>query len=389
MKIKTKFYLASPLVATVGYILLIYVPYLYKPNFFPFLKVFDIYWHTLICLFITILIIIARIFVHYPKLLKLDPTYIIVPSIPKKWYQVSFCFVLMSLIMNAFIVFKGLNAYTGNVNISKATIKEFGGINIISQLCLFFIVPFIIYSFQKKLKSSVVVVGLLILLVTLRSYFMAERLALIELVLPLFLVYLIIQQKRIQIGKLFKYIATFVIFFMIFELSRQFKNQYGNEELDLGYKISWTLERLFAYYGDTQNKFYYGLENELAYTTNHYSDWIANVLENLGINLSSKNRIDYGEFRWRDFTNHGGLNMIYTDFGILGLIIGLVTIFWSFFLLWFRLINGNLFAWSVYPFFFIWILELARYNPFYLTRFLVPLFVFMTVYPIVKYVRFK
>lgn len=392
MKLKVRFLLSSPFIAISAYVFLIYIPYLYPTFHFPFEKVYGFWTHTLACFIIVLLILIARMFSNYPslKIKKFETPPMIIPIISKKWYYIAGFFLLLSLLMNVLVISNGFFSYDGNIHSSKKSVEDFGGINILTQMNLFFFVPYTIYITQNKKKSGWILLTLLVFAVLLRSFLLAERLALLEFLLPLLIVVLTIKRVKVPIKKLVKYFLILLSFFMILELTRQFKNQYGERDLDVGFKISWTLERFFDYYGDTQNKFYFAVDHNLAYTTVGYLNWGERVLSRLGIDFSGNHKkIDYGDFVWRDFTNPGGLGNIYTDFG---LIIGgvlFITFYLIFFTLWFKLKKGNLYAWSVYPFFFIWIIEFARYSPLYLTRFIVPFLVFTLIYVFTKYVRFR
>lgn len=383
MKLKIKYLISSPFIAVVAYLFFIYVPYLYPTFHFPFTKVYGFFGHTLICLLILFLIVMARILAHYPKLKlpKFESSRILVPKVSKSWYFISFLFLLVSFLMNLLIDVNAILSYTGNINASKRSLEDFGGINIISQFSLFFVVPYMIYIEQNKKRRGYIFLFLLVVSVMLRSYFLAERLAMLELLIPMIVAFVTIKGKRVALTKFLKYFFILLGFFMVFELTRQFRNQYKEGSVGLGFKISWTAERFFDYYGDTQNKFYYAIKNDLSFTTTNYINWGDRILKRLGVNVTKEEiSIDYGDYVFKDFTNKGGLTMMYTDFGlVLGTVV-FVLYFTSFFVLWFKLKNGSLYAWSIYPFFFIWVVELARYNPIFLTRFLVPFTVFNVMY---------
>ncbi len=391
MKIKLKYLISSPIVAIMGYFFLIYVPYLYPTYFFPFKKVYGFWTHTIICCCILLIIIFSRILSEFPrmKLKKIESLPIKIPVIRKKWYIIGKTFVVVSILMNLLIVINAYLAYDGNISVSKNSLKDFGGINIISQFYLFFIIPYIIYSYQNKRRRYWFLILVLGGLIFIRSYLLAERLALLEFILPILIVFITIKNKKVLITKFVKYFMIFIAFFMLLELTRQFKNQYGNKNMDIGFKVSWTLERFFDYYGDTQNKFYFVLDNNLSFETMNYLYWSERILYRImgpGYELKNKD-IDFGDYRWRDFTNKGGLTNAYTDFGFAIGIVFLLVFFTSFFKLWFKLKKGSLYAWSVYPVCFIWVVEFARYNGVFLTRFLFPLITFSIIYLIFKNVR--
>lgn len=383
MKLKIRHLISSPFIATAAYLFFVYVPYLYPTFHFPFEKVYGFWEHTLVCLVLFTLILVARVLAHYPhlKLPKFESSKIVVPKVSKAWFYIATLFLLASLFMNVLMDINAMSSYTGNLSSSKKSLEDFGGINIISQLCLFFVVPYLIYIEQNKRRWGYLFLGLLLLSVMVRSYFMAERLAALELLIPIVITFVTIKGTKVLLTKLLKYFFILLGFFVLFELTRQFRNQYKDEAVDLGFKVSWTVERFFDYYGDTQNKFYYALENDMSFTSTSYLDWGGRILKRVGLDVTKQtDKIDYGEYVWKDFTNKGGLAMIYTDFGLLMGIGFFVCYFTSFFVLWFKLKKGSLYAWSIYPFFFVWIIELARYNPIFLTRFLVPFMVFNAMY---------
>ena len=390
MKLKVKYLLSSPFIAISAYIFLIYIPYLYPVFHFPFKKVYGFWAHTLLCIVIVLLIFIARVFSQYPnlRLRKFETPPIFIPKVSRKWFYIALFFLLISLLMNTLIGINGYLSYDGNIHTSKRSLEDFGGINILSQLSLFFVVPYLIYIYQNKFRWAWGILILLIVVIAIRSYYMAERLALLEFLIPLFITYLTLKGTKVSVVKLVKYFLILLSFFMFLELTRQFKNQYEDESVDLGFKVSWTLERFFAYYGDTQNKFYFVIDNGLSFTTINYLSSSERILSRLGLDLPSQvDNINYGEYVWKDFTNQGGLKIAYTDFGLILGSIFFISFFMVFFVLWFRLKKGSLYAWSVYPFFFIWIVEFTRYNAIFLTRYVIPFVFFSSIYILIRSVK--
>lgn len=390
MKIQLKYLISSPLIAILGLVFLWYVPYLYPAHFFPFVKVYGFWAHNLICFCLLIIILFSRILSSLPslKLKKFESGSINVPIISKKWLVISKTFVYAAFLMNLILVIHAYNSYTGNILDSKNSLKDFGGVNIISQFYLFFIIPYIIYSFQNKIKWNIFFLFLFVAVLFLRAWLYAERLALLEFVLPIILIFITIKNKKVPLIKLFKYFAIFLSVFILFELTRQISQQYGDKNIDIWFKLRWTLERFFNYYGDTQNKFYFVFENNHSFETTNYLDWAGRIFGRLiGFSPNSEVNIDFGKYHWRDYTNFGGLSYTYTDFGLILGMIFLISFFGFFFKLWFKLKEGSLYAWSVYPMYFIWIVEFPRYSGVFLNRFVVPFIIFNVVYLTFKNVR--
>ncbi|WP_298340705.1 hypothetical protein [uncultured Algibacter sp.] len=390
MKIKLKYLISSPFIAISALIFLWYIPYLYPSYFFPFEKVYGFWGHTLFCLVLLSIVIFSRILSGHPslKLERFEAKDIVVPKVTKTWFTISKVFIYTATLMNILIATNAYLTYDGNIHASKASLADFGGINILSQFYLFFIVPYLLYTFQNKLKWNKVFVVLLGLILLTRSIYLAERLAILEFVLPIILVLVTLKNKRVLVTKFLKYFAFLLLFFVLLELSRQFSDQYGDKNMDVWFKLQWTLERFFNYYGDTQNKFYYVFENGLSFETTNYLEWAGRVIRRItGIEIETGHNIDFGKYHWRDYTNFGGLSYTYTDFGIVLGVTFLITFFTLFFRIWFKLKTGSLYAWSVYPMFFLWVAEFPRYNGIFLNRFIIAFILFNFTYLIFRNVK--
>ncbi|AHM61788.1 hypothetical protein D770_17680 [Flammeovirgaceae bacterium 311] len=384
MRVHLKLNFANPALFAVGFIVLFSLPYLYPSYHFPYLKVYSPFVHLLITAFIVSLILTAN---QLSKISLFHKKEIVVPDINHQFIILSKLVICISMIMNLLIVANAYSVYEGNIEAVKYSLEDFGGINIISQLYLFFVPPVIFYGIRNK-ASYKLIVGTLGVLLLVRSGLMAERLAFLEFVVPVFITYIIASKKRLLFTKMVKYFLLLLSFFMLLELTRQFYDQYivTGAKVDVWFALTWTFERFFAYYADTTNKFYFSIENDLSFTTYHYLTPFVRILRRLtSINYEFV-QVDYGPYRWRDFTNPGGLTMLYTDLGYLSIFV-FIFFFAVFFKSYKSIYKGSLFALCLYPNLVTAILELPRFVNFYQTRFFVPLVFFIATYLIYKYLN--
>lgn len=382
MRVPIKINFSHPVLYALGFVFLFTIPYLYPSLHFTYTKVFSPSVHLLISSFVALLVIIS----FYLSKFSFAPNrYISKLQIPSQFIWISKAGLLIALVMNVLIVLNAFLAYSGNILSAKESIETFGGINILSQTYMFFLPPYIYYSYHhgKKYKLVLVILGLILLV---RSVLMAERVAFLEFLVPVFVTYFLASEKKLYVTKIVKYFGLLLLFFMILELSRQFYNQYilKGGGVDPWFAISWTLERFFAYYADTTNKFYYSITHDLAFTTKHYFYPFERIVSRIFPIEIGQPEVDYGEFRWVDFTNPGGLNMFYTDFGFLSIFV-FVALFIAFFKSFRSIKKGSLVALCIYPNLVTVILELPRFVNFYNTRFFVPLVIFIIIYTLYKY----
>lgn len=386
MRVPIKINFSHPFLYAIGFVFLFTVPYLYPSIHFRYTKVFSPAVHLLISSFIAILVILS----YYLSKISFAPDkYNSRLSIPHQFIWVCKAGIFIALLMNILIVLNAFAAYSGNILSAKESIEAFGGINILSQTYMFFLPPYIYYSYRQKKKHKLVLLALGLTLL-IRSVLMAERVAFLEFLVPVFVTYFIATERKLYVTKILKYFLLLLLFFMVLELSRQFYNQYILSGVDVNpwFAISWTLERFFAYYADTANKFYYSITHDLAFTTHHYLYPFERIISRIASMEMHQPEIDYGEFRWVDFTNAGGLNMFYTDFGFFS-ILAFVLLFVLFFKS-FRSINkGSLIALCIYPNLVTVILELPRFVNVYNTRFFVPLVLFIFIYTLYKYLLLR
>ncbi|WP_266205279.1 O-antigen polymerase [Pontibacter kalidii] len=382
MRVPIKINFSHPVLYAVGFVFLFTVPYLYPSIHFRYTKVFSPSVHLLISSFVALLVILS----YYLSKISFAPNKLSSkPYIPYQFIWLCKAGLLVALLMNILIVLHAFAAYNGNILSAKESIEAFGGINILSQTYMFFLPPYIYYSYRQKKKHKLVllVLGFVLLI---RSVLMAERVAFLEFLVPVFVTYFLASERKLYVTKILKYFSLLLLFFMVLELSRQFYNQYilSGGEVNPWFALSWTLERFFAYYADTANKFYYSITHDLAFTTHHYLYPFERIISRIAPIDMEQPEVDYGEFRWVDFTNAGGLNMFYTDFGFFS-IFAFVLLFVAFFKSFRSIQKGSLIALCLYPNLVTVILELARFVNLYNTRFFVPLVIFIIIYTLYKY----
>lgn len=382
MRVPLKLNFANPALFASGFVFLFFVPFLYPSYHFPYLKVVSPFVHFLVTVFIILLISGAS---QLSKIRIFHKNKGISPNVTPQFFVFSRLVILLSILMNVLIIANAIKAYDGNIETAKDSIGDFGGINIISQLYLLFLPPFIYYGVRAegKYKLTLFLLGVVLLV---RAGLMAERLAFLEFLIPTFITYIIASEKKLIFTKILKYFLMLLGFFMILELTRQFYNQYivSGNSVDVWFAFTWTLERFFAYYADTANKFYFSVANDLGFSTYHYLTPFVRILNRITSVDFEYHNVNYGAYQWKDFTNPGGLTMLFTDYGWLSLVV-FTLIFFVFFKS-FRSINkGSLFALCLYPNLVTAILELPRFVTLYETRFFVPLVFFVVSYLIYKY----
>lgn len=390
MKIKVKYLFANPKIYILIFLFLITLPYLYPQYHFPYKKVFTPSQHLLACSIIAFYCLLSYLLANFPsfKLKRLEKDHYKEVTIARGFFQLSQAVIIISLTMNLVILLNAFFAWEGHIYSAKESLQNFQGINIISQLYLFFLGPYIYYGIKKKLKTPYRIVIILGLLLLFRGILMSERLAFLEFLLPVLIIVAFYKKTKISIKKAGIYFLCFIAFFMLLELTRQFYVEYiiyGKRGVDAGFTITWTIERFFGYYADTQNKFYYSYCNNLDFTSMNYASSIGRVINRIiGSEYDWTGSVNYGEYRWKDFTNRGGLTFFYTDFGVVLGSVFFVIFITTFFILWFRLKNGNLLSLCIYPIYVIWIAEFPRYAGMFITRFSISFVVFIVLYFLYK-----
>jgi len=391
MKVGTKIGLAEPRLYLIGMLLLIIVPYCYPQQHFIYQKVASYPQHFLVSGVVLVSVLVALLITLFPSFkLRIRYDYLTKEIVlPRLLVQLSWLFVWAAIIMNILIVAHGIAVFDGNIHTSKQSLEDFGGINIISQFYMFF-TPIVVYDGlsrgTKHVKYVLLFLGAILLL---RTGFLAERVAFLEFLIPVLVTLAFVKKIKISLSKIVKYTVLFLLFFVALELTRQFYIQYivrGDQDVDAYFALSWAFERFFAYYADTQNKLYFLVENDLGFTQSNYLYFVDRLMGRVGGVSPETNTMDFGVYRWQDFTNIGGLSTLYLDFSYFG-ILAMVVLIGCFLILWKMLKQGSVFALAVYPHFVVGVLELPRYVYFYLTRFVFAFLLFVAIYSMILLIQ--
>jgi hypothetical protein len=372
--------LASPALYVTAMLFLVCLPYLYPQQHFPYQQVLSRGEHLTVVGAYLVLVFGAYLLASFPSLKIRQWKTLPALTIPSPILKISKVVIIASLVMNVLIILVAVSAFDGNFHSSKDSLEKFGGINIISQFYLFFMPAYVYGCYMRngKIPRLIIFLGIVLLL---RSFLMAERLAFLEFLVPLIVTLSLIRNVYVSVARLGKYFLYLLAFFMGLELTRQFYLQYivrGEGDVDPWFAISWAAERFFAYYADTQNKFYYLVAQKQAFTSLHILEPFYRVINRIAGTTIEKPIYEYGDFRWVDFTNYGGSAMLYTDLGWFAPI--LFVVFVAFFLiLWKRLHQKSYLALCLYPNFVVAIVEFPRFIMPYQTRFALPLLFFFLV----------
>ncbi|MGI9543362.1 MAG: hypothetical protein ACR2MX_08890 [Cyclobacteriaceae bacterium] len=391
MKVGTKIGLAEPRLYLIGMLLLIILPYCYPQHHFLYQKVASYPQHFLVSGVVLVAVMVALVITLFPSFkLRIRYDYFAKEVVlPRLLVQLSWLFIWVAIIMNILIVAHGIAVFDGNIHTSKQSLEDFGGINIISQFYMFF-TPIVLYDgLSKGSKHVKYVMFFLGAILLLRTGFLAERVAFLEFLVPVLVTLAFVKKIKISLSAIIRYTVLFLLFFVALELTRQFYIQYivrGDQDVDVYFALSWSFERFFAYYADTQNKLYFLLENNLGFTQANYLYFVDRLMGRVGGVSSDTNIVDFGVHSWQDFTNIGGLSALFLDFSYFG-IVAFVAMIGCFLILWKKLKQGSAFALAVYPHFVVGILELPRYVYFYLTRFVFAFILFVTVYSLILLIQ--
>lgn len=391
MRLKVRYLFTNPKIYVLVFLFLITLPYLYPQFHFPYKKVFTPPQHILACSIIAFYCLFSYLLANFSpfKMKLLEKGSYAQITVGRQFYQISQTIVLVSLFMNLLILLNAFLSLEGHIYSAKESLQDFHGINIISQLYLFFLGPYIYYGLQNKLKTPKRVIVIFGLLVLTRGVLMSERLAFLEFLVPALIIVAYYRKTKISLKKAGIYFLCLIVFFMLLELTRQFYVEYiiyRKRSIDAGFIISWTFERFFGYYSDTQNKFYYSFSNNLDFTSMNYVSSIGRIINRItGGDHDWTGTVNYGEYSWKDFTNRGGLTFFYTDFGILLGSIFFVIFITIFFVLWYKLKKGSLLSLCIYPIYVIWIVEFPRYAGMFITRYSISFIVFAIIYLLYKH----
>jgi len=299
--------------------------------------------------------------------------------------------VSIAVLANGAVLLVGLSS-SGSAK--AAAYGTMGGFNILTQLHLCFLGPYIGISLRRGLpwRNLTILLGLALLA---RGILLADRMALMEMALPLIVILCLYKRLRFSWIGLILVVLSVPMFFVVAELFRSFYAKFvrvgGWNQVDPWFAIGWNLERFFVYYIDVLNKFYFTLEAGLSGTSRYWLGGIASIASNFGLAENPKKQpftqlsllVEGHGVRTPEMTNFGGLTQLYSDFGGWGL-----PVYCSFVMILFLshagASRGNMLCLGLYPVFFVTFADFARRILFYESRALFPLIAFLLAYGVIR-----
>jgi hypothetical protein len=301
---------------------------------------------------------------------------------------VSRCAIWIAMLANTGLVLYVLPHYSGSS--PKMAMGELGGVNILSQLHVCFLGPFIGISIRRKSPWKLIVALLSVSLIA-RSFVLSERMALLEMMVPLIVILCLYRRIRVSWLHLALMLLAVPIFFVAAELMRSFYAKFvaagGWGAIDPWFAFFWNFERFFIYYIDVINKFYFILENNQYGLTHYWFGGIASIFSNFGLTEDPKQQdfsplgliLDATGVRTPEMTNIGGFSQLFTDFGWWGVpvYLGLVILLFATHA---GALRGSMLCVGLYPLLFLNFTDMARRIILYESRALFPLTIFLVAY---------
>jgi hypothetical protein len=299
--------------------------------------------------------------------------------------------VIISVVANLGVVAYVIPHYAGDLGSMKEAFGDLGGVNILTQLHLCFLGPFIGISIRFKRPWKIIVTVLSVSLLA-RSILLSERIALIEMAIPLVVILTLYRCIRIRWWQIGLILVMVPVFFISAELLRSFSAKFVDEGggwgmIDPWFALGWNLDRLFIYYIDVINKFYYVFDTNLHGISHHWNRGIASILSNFDLMENPKKVgfsvletiLDANAVRTPEMTNWGGFTQLFTDFGMWGILVylGLVILF---FVTHAGAVRGSMLCLGIYPLLYINFADMARLLIIYESRADFPLFTFLVAY---------
>ncbi len=202
---------------------------------------------------------------------------------------------------------------SGTVGGLRASIKEtqLPGITTMTQFAVPSIVLFLILYFVHNYKKSLFLIPIILLFGLLRAFFFAERLALIELIIPIFV--LSTFYKKVSIQFIFIAFIFFMVFIWSFELFRSFANPWYYNYYD---PISFLINRFFMYFATAVNNYlitftYFEFENLMSGILAPFYQFSSNVSGFLSQGEALKE-----EFGSPEFNSPFYFGVFFTNFSI-------------------------------------------------------------------------
>lgn len=300
------------------------------------------------------------------------------------------CAVWIAMLANYAVVAYVIPRYSGNMYSLKEAFGQLGGVNILTQLHLCFLGPYIGISVRRGSPWKLVMVLLCVSLVA-RSLLLSERMALMELAVPLVVILCLYRTIRVTWAMIALMLLAVPVFFIGAELMRSFYSKFvaagGWGAVDPWFAIGWNLDRLFIYYIDVINKFYYVLDTNLFGTSDFWFRGIGSIASNFGLSEDPTKRpftvleliLDSTGVRTPEMTNFGGFTQLASDFGWWGFPVYFMLVF-LLFATHAGAIRGSMLCVGLYPLLFLNFADMARRIILYESRTIFPLIIFVVTY---------
>lgn len=276
---------------------------------------------------------------------------------------------------------------SGNFLEIKYLTKE-TGVPLLTQLCIPAGVLYAINCFILKKKHNFILLILIFMPGFVRGVFLSERLALMEIFIPFFLIYIYSDERKIKLKTLAFVFIGFIIFFVLVE---SFRSYYIVKDTQATGKISWGLLNFLDYLICPVNYAMYITDNVslstfpvnmLKFCTSYMTD--VNVISsNIDLYNSLHQNIRESSYGVTSYTNISLIGETYLDLGYLNLLfIALVGCVIGF--LYKKFDQKSILGLISYPIIFLGIIESYRINYFTEPRFIYPfLAVIFLAYPII------
>jgi len=267
----------------------------------------------------------------------------------------------------------------------KAIVAEGGGVFIFTQLHVWFVGA---YAALGRMRGAPIArpLAALVALVFLRAVLVGERIALLELAIPLLVVFSLLGDIRIGWARLTAIVLSVPLFFLATEAFRSFYSKFvdtasGWNDVSFAFLLQWNLERFFSYYVDVANKLYLKLEEGTFGLTDYWRKGMDQILARFGLAEFPEEDLIFQMLErqgvWAvELTNPGGLQQIASDFGPWGVLvysglIGLLLLSHA------AARRGSVFAFGAFPVLYVAFADLVRLVYVYETRALFPFVLFL------------
>lgn len=251
-------------------------------------------------------------------------------------------------------------------------LRTIPGVTTLTQLMTMAIVCLFtarLIGFKRTNQKWKIFFGIFITLI--RSQVNHERLALLEILLPLFVVWLVHNRHKIKVNSLFIYSAFAICFYLFFSVNEYFRSwQYYRIKTDINF-FSFTFHRLLDYYSTSLNNgsIYINYHAEISRVPIIGLDFVWNfplfgpiLLEHFNGNSSSLSwsrilRIVSGT---DEFNNLHVYPSLYADFGPFGMVSVLFIVALCYSTAYYKMINGDYRYLVGYSILTVGVIELPR-----------------------------